>query len=217
MAPGQEDSDNGFFPKDFYSVAGSTYAYLLGSHGPSKCVDSTSLYTDRYDNGILCNAPLRSFKIYTRGLTEASAKMLKVQVWWNNRGLSGQIGSANSEQFVGFHRIGDPGRTVKQGYSFPIMSGLDQSYRISLFDPSDGSTDNLPLDWVIEVSIEPDGMLTTHKIYMYDRTQIIFLILLLHFHIMSHHIVLWPCNWQPIWDRWSSLCQHSWEELWYGW
>ena len=66
----------------------------------------------------------------------------------NNRGLSGQIGSANLEQLVGFHRIGDPGRTVKQGYSFPIMSGLDQSYRISLFDPSDGSTDNLPLGLV---------------------------------------------------------------------
>ena len=150
VAPGQEDLPNGFFPEGYHSVAGSTYSYLLASPGPRKCIDSSSLYGDRFDNGILCNAPLRSFKIYSRGLTESTAPMLKVEVWFNSLGLLGQNGPANAEQLVGFHMIGD--WSVKQGFSFPIMAGLSQSYRVSLFDQNEGTTSWIPLDWVIEFS-----------------------------------------------------------------
>lgn len=147
-APGQEGSI-GFFPQGYTSLAGATYSYLLASPGPRKCIDSTPTHGNRYDNGILCNAPLRSFKIYSRGVVAAIAPMLKVEVWFNNWGLAGQNGPANAEQLVGFHDIGG---TPKQGYSFPIISGLEQSYRISLYDPNDQSTSDIPLDWVIEFS-----------------------------------------------------------------
>jgi hypothetical protein len=150
VVPGQEDLPNGFFPEGYHSVAGSTYSYLLASPGPRKCIDSSPLYGDRFDNGILCNAPLRSFKMYSRGLTGSTAPMLKVEVWFNSLGLLGQNGPANAEQLVGFHMIGD--LSVKQGYSFPIMAGLSQSYRISLFDQNEGTTSAVPLDWVIEFS-----------------------------------------------------------------
>lgn len=153
MAPGQEDVSNGFFPNGYFALAGSTYSYLLSSPGPRKCIDSTAKYGNRYDNGILCNAPLRSFKIYSRGLSEATAPMLKVEVWFNSLGLSGQNGPANAEQLVGFHIIGGPdSNNVKQGYSFPIISGLEQSYRISLYDENDEAISVIPLDWVIEFS-----------------------------------------------------------------
>jgi hypothetical protein len=150
VAPGQEELPNGFFPDGFYSVAGSAFSYLLSSPGPRKCIDSTPLYGNRYDSGILCNAPLRSFKIYSRGLTESTAPVLKIEVWFNSLGLLGQNGPANAVQLVGFHVIND--WNVKQGYSFPIMTGLSQSYRISLFDQNEGTTYEIPLDWVIEFS-----------------------------------------------------------------
>jgi hypothetical protein len=151
LAPGRETSSTGFFPDGFTSLAGGTYSYLLSSPGPRKCIDTSASFGNRYDNGILCNAPLRSFKIYSRGLTEATAPMLKVEVWFNSLGLRGQNGPANAEQMVGFHIIGGPDSTnEKQGYAFPIMSGLEQSYKISLYDNVTSTLSEIPSDWVIE-------------------------------------------------------------------
>lgn len=148
-APGQ--TPNAFFPSGYTSLAGSTYSYLLSSPGPRKCIDSTPLYGNRYDNAILCNAPLRSFKIYSRGLTTATAPKLKLEVFWNNWGLSGQNGPANAEQLIGFFINGGPESKI-QGYSFPVISGLTQSYRVSLYNEIDGTTSNIPQEWVIEFS-----------------------------------------------------------------
>lgn len=151
LAPGR--FENGFFPQGFRSLAGATYTYLLASPGPRKCIDSSAIYGNRYDNGILCNADLRSFKIYSRGLTEATALTLKIEVWFNSLGLSGQNGPPNAEQLVGFHIIGGAESTsVKQGYSFPIMAGLTQSYKIFLYDEAAGTSHSIPSDWVIEFS-----------------------------------------------------------------
>ena len=83
-------------------------------------------YGDLYDGGILCKVPLRSLKIYTRGLFPNSAPNLVVEIWYNRP----QSGDPDSSQIIGFHQTGSSG--PKQGYSLPVIPSAEHSYRLSV-------------------------------------------------------------------------------------
>ena len=86
--------------------------------------------------GILCRAPLRSLRIFTRGLTPASAQRLRVELW--------RDGVRRSTALLAFHQVGT---TKKQGYALPVLSGTAHEYVIALEDGT-----SLPEDWIIEFS-----------------------------------------------------------------
>ena len=133
------------FPQGYISLVSDKYPYLLGLPN-NLCINTSVEYGDLYDNGIMCKTELRALKIYTRGLYSGSAPQLKVDIWYNTGGISGQTGSPDSSQYVGFHQVGSDGSSKKQGYSVPVIPGRDHSYRISL------TNGNLPNDWVLEFS-----------------------------------------------------------------
>mmetsp|Transcript_43333 Transcript_43333/g.48510 ORF Transcript_43333/g.48510 Transcript_43333/m.48510 type:complete len:1556 (-) Transcript_43333:209-4876(-) len=146
------------FPPGYISLVSDKFPYLLGLPN-NVCLDTSSSssegdndYGQLYDNGILCQTELRALKIYTRDLSSGNnAPKLKVEIWKNGDGSSGQQGrSPDSSQLVGFHQVGADNASKKQGYSVPVIPGRDHSYRISL--TNDAWNGNLPSDWVIEFS-----------------------------------------------------------------
>jgi len=138
--------EGSLFPQGYVSLVSDKFQYLLGLPN-NRCVDSSLQYGDLYDNGILCKTELRALKIYTRGLRAGNAPpQLKVEIWYKDGGLNGQVGSPDSSQLIGFHQIGGDGASAKQGFSVPVIPGRSHSYKISL------TTGNLPDDWVIEYS-----------------------------------------------------------------
>ena len=142
--------ENSFFPNGFVSLVSEKFTYLLAAPN-NICVRSASLgneYSTLYGGSILCKVPLRALKIYTRNLTSNSARNLKVKVWFNTFGLSGQNVTPDVEQEIGFHQIGGDYSSKRQGYSLPVIPGKDKSYSLSL----SGGDGNLPLDWVVEFS-----------------------------------------------------------------
>jgi len=148
---GGNDLPASLFPSGYVSLVSPEFTYLLDAPD-NLCVLSSSLGSQHgtvYDGGILCKVPLRSLKVYTRGLVSGSAPRLKVEVWFNDRGLAGQDpNSIDAWQEIGFHQIGGDNQTDKQGYSIPVIPGTDKSYRLSLT----ASNPNIPHDWVIEFS-----------------------------------------------------------------
>jgi len=142
------DLDGPIFPSGFVSLVSSKFNYLL-SVPENLCVMSRSLgseYGLLYDDGILCKVPLRTLKIYSRGLVSGSAPALRVDAWFQGGGS--QSGPPNTSQNIGFHQVGEDYKTRKQGYSLPVIPGLNHSYRLSLVT-ADG---NIPRDWVVEFS-----------------------------------------------------------------
>lgn len=140
-----EQTQDLVFPAGYISLVSSKYEYLLST--PS-CVLSSDLgYGQRYDNGILCQVPLRALKIYSRGLVnDDSAPFLSVATWFNGQGVESQSTMLPSViQEIPFQEISG---TAKQGFSLPVIPGTEQSYKLSL-TTGDG---NIPDDWVIEFS-----------------------------------------------------------------
>ncbi len=138
--------DGSVFPPGFVSLVSSQFSYLLSVPGEI-CVLSSSLGSDIgviYDNGILCKVSLRSLKLYTRGLTSASASNILVNAWFGVE--KGDVPHAAQE--IRFHQVGGDNQTGKQGYSLPVIPGVDNTYHVSLV----GSDPNIPLDWVVEFS-----------------------------------------------------------------
>lgn len=137
------------FPKGYVSLVSDRYDYLLDAPR-DVCVSSYHLgLEDRYDNGILCKVPLRSLKVYSRGLRDNSeVPSLKVEVWFNNHNGIAQHSATrpSTTQFYPFHQI--DGDSKRQGYSFPVIPSLSVSYRLSLNSGDRG----IPDDWVIEFS-----------------------------------------------------------------
>jgi len=140
-----------FFPPGYVSLVSSKFNYLLNAPN-NACVKSTTLgsyYGQVYYDSILCKKPLRTLKLFSRGLVSYSAPQLKLEVWFNNEGLAGQdLGGADVSQMIGFHQVGGNDQTLKQGYALPVIPGSEQSYRLSL----NRSDSKIPLDWVIEFS-----------------------------------------------------------------
>ena len=132
--------EDNFFPPGYVSLVSAKFNYLLSLPG-SPCVPSTA-YGNRYDNGILCKVPIRALKIYSEGLVSATAPSMLVEMWYNRT----ESGAADASQSIGFHQIGGDNQTPKQGYSLPIVPGIEHSYRISLMD---GNGD-IPSSWVSE-------------------------------------------------------------------
>lgn len=144
LAPPEEPNPSGhIFPPSFCALASATHAYLLAlklRDGEDACVTAASLgLATRYDDGILCRRPLRALRLYTRGLSTASAPQLSVELW--------QGGARASAAAVAFHVTGGDGATKKQGYALPVATGDDVEYRVAL---ADGSP--LPAEWIIEFS-----------------------------------------------------------------
>eukprot|EP00551_Chaetoceros_affinis_P006400 CAMPEP_0203682988 /NCGR_PEP_ID=MMETSP0090-20130426/47288_1 /ASSEMBLY_ACC=CAM_ASM_001088 /TAXON_ID=426623 /ORGANISM="Chaetoceros affinis, Strain CCMP159" /LENGTH=1506 /DNA_ID=CAMNT_0050552109 /DNA_START=94 /DNA_END=4614 /DNA_ORIENTATION=+ len=138
--------DGSIFPPGFVSVVSSKFTYLLTVPG-QKCVPSNTLGSDIgyiYDNGILCKVPLRSLKIYSRGLTSGSAPNILINAWFGGE----KEGVPHASQQIAFHQVGGDNQTKKQGYSFPVIPGVENTYQISLL----GGNQNIPLDWVVEFS-----------------------------------------------------------------
>ena len=119
-----------FLPKSYQSLVSSVYPYLLAT---GVCDSATTLgLAKRYENGILCKAPLRALKVYSK---VAGASLL-VQVWK----ASNTAGAPIAEQYVPFYSSS----SWKQGYKFPVIPGPDYFYRISL------SGSDVPADWIID-------------------------------------------------------------------
>lgn len=147
LAPPEMPNAQGhIFPAGYVALASSSYPYLLqlrDTGGSALCVSAVSLgVATRYDNGILCRAPLRTIKVYSRGLTRATAVSLLVEIW-QGEGLVTSVA-------VPFDQRGGDGETRKQGYAFPVVPHgpeLSCEYRISL---AGGAP--LPQAWVVEFS-----------------------------------------------------------------
>lgn len=80
--PEAANPDGHIFPPTFSSLASSYFTYLLPLGGGGTCVTSASLgVAARYDGGILCRAPLRPLRVYTRDLSNGTAPRLHVEVY----------------------------------------------------------------------------------------------------------------------------------------
>jgi hypothetical protein len=141
--------ENSIFPQGFVSLVSSKYTYLLNLPG-EPCVLSSTISSEvgrLYDAGILCNVPLRSLKVWTRGLDAWNAPGLQVEFWYNKGGVDSQIVyTRDTMQVIGFHQIGST--SPKQGYSLPVMAGIEHSYRLSLTT----GDQEVPSDWIVEFS-----------------------------------------------------------------
>jgi len=120
--------EDSFFPQGYVSLVSHHYTYLLNLPG-SLCILSSTQFGDRYDGGILCKVPLRSLKVYSRGLTTATAPSGLIEVWYGRE----ESGEPDASQWIAFHEIGG---TRKQGYSFPVIPGSEHYYKISPTFPS---------------------------------------------------------------------------------
>ena len=141
--------DDSIFPGGFVSLVSWQYTYLLNLPG-EPCVLSTTISAESgflYDSGILCKVPLRSLKVWSRGLEPWTAPDVKVEFWFmRGGGVDSQVTPPDSTQVIGFHQIGSD--SPKQGFSFPVIPGTEHSYRLSLAT-GDGQ---IPSDWIVEFS-----------------------------------------------------------------
>ena len=141
--------ENSIFPQGFVSLVSSEYKYLLNLPD-EPCIMSSSISSEfgrLYDNGILCRVPLRSLKVWSRGLDPwATPPALKVEIWYARGGVDSQVSSPDSSQLIAFHQIGS--NSPKQGFSLPVIPGVEHSYQLSL------TTGNgqIPSDWIVEFS-----------------------------------------------------------------
>jgi hypothetical protein len=135
--------EHSIFPSGFVSLVSSKFSYLL-SLPNQVCVPSTQ-FGQLYDGGILCRVPLRALKVYSQGLVPGNAPNLKVEIWFNKGGVANQIGNPDSTQLIGFHQTG---WTPRQGFSFPVITSVQHSYRLSL---TTGNGD-IPSSWIVEFS-----------------------------------------------------------------
>ena len=147
LAPPEALSGNShghIFPPTFVSLCSSSFEYLLNiTYG--SCVLAESLGVgQRYDYGILCRTELRALRVYTRDLTINTAQRLLVQV--HHRPSPKSSARLVSEMLIPFHRVAE---TKKQGYSLPVVPGLELGLEYSL-SLEDGST--IPAWWIIEFS-----------------------------------------------------------------
>jgi hypothetical protein len=137
--------NNSIFPAGYVSLVSNKYEYLLSLPG-NICTGSSDISSTigkLYSNGILCKIPLRSLKIYTRGLNKGTAPNLMAEMWFNQGGVENQSVPPDASQLVRFHSLGQ-----KQGYSLPVIPGTEHSYRLSLASGSG----TIPSDWVVEFS-----------------------------------------------------------------
>ena len=147
LAPPEAIAGNpggGIFPPTFTSLCSSSFSYLLAIDD-GQCVAASSLgLGSRFGDGILCQPELRALRIYTRGMSRATAPRLRVQLYQRG-GFFGTNG-LRSELLLPLHQVAD---TKKQGYSLPVVAGLGLSleYRLAL---EDGSI--LPAEWIVEYS-----------------------------------------------------------------
>lgn len=143
-----DETEDLVFPSGYVSLVSQHFTYLLSAPN-NACVTSTSLgLGTRYSNGILCKVPLRALKIYSRNQNSSTGSAMLVEVWFDDQGVASQTNPPSASQIIGFHQIGDNGRSEKQGYSFPVIPGTTQSYRVSLANGNGA----VPKDWVIEFS-----------------------------------------------------------------
>ena len=144
--------ENLVFPDGYMSLVSSRFTYLLSAPN-GVCVSSISLGLGvRYDNGILCKAPLRSLKIYSRGLVnDGTAPTMIVNAWFGVIDTQILQASPTATQSIPFHQIGS---TNKQGYALPVIPGTEQYYKLSIDNIFNGDIPHgwVPHDWVVEFS-----------------------------------------------------------------
>ncbi len=142
---GGESLEHSLLPEGYVSVVSERFTYLL-VHPNNVCVLSSAMSAElgtRYDNGILCMVPLRSLKIYSRNQLIGNNPLdLRVEAWFNN---SSRNGAPNAAQNLRYHQIGGDNQSQKQGYSIPIIPGVENTYRLSMVNGQ-----NVPNDWIIE-------------------------------------------------------------------
>lgn len=136
------------FPPGYVSLVSNKFTYLLNL--PDLCNRSSDISLGSlYPDAILCKVPLRSLKIYTRGLYSGSAPDFLMKMWYNKGGVQNQTGFPDASQIINFHQIGaDNANPSKQGYSFPVIPSIHHSYRLSL----EAENSSIPMDWVVEFS-----------------------------------------------------------------
>lgn len=120
------------FPPEYNSVVGGNFDYLLNLPQENCVASGTIGLGGRYDNGILCGAPLTALKIFTRN--HGGGDLLLTV-------FDRQTGVQLAQQAVPHLNITDR----KQGYSVPVISGDRYRYEVSLASGSD-----IDPDWVID-------------------------------------------------------------------
>lgn len=137
-----------FFPPGYVSLVSSKFDYLLSMPG-NICELSTSIgLGELYDNGILCRAPLRALRVYSKRLLSNVSPPLRVDIFHRSGGISQQTNTADATTYIPYHQTGGDFQSRKQGYAFPVVVGLEHSYRLGI----GYSNEDFPLDWVVEYS-----------------------------------------------------------------
>ena len=143
LAPPEEANLSGnIFPAGYCSLVSKFHSWLLQHGGTSSADKTCTLSTSsRFDNGILCKRPVRAIRIYSRNIDATTAKKVKLELFHQSDATN-----ALATFLVPFQATeGSPAK--KQGYAFPVITGLDHTYKLSLEGGSD-----LPADWIIEFS-----------------------------------------------------------------
>jgi hypothetical protein len=110
--PEQANPSGNIFPSGYCSLVSNFFTYLLKHDGGKTCKFASD--ATRYGNGILCNKPVRSIRIYTRGLTTGSAKKIRIRIYT-------AAGNLVETFAMPFHET----TSEKQGYAFPVIAAFD--------------------------------------------------------------------------------------------
>jgi hypothetical protein len=145
-----------FFPPGFQSLVSFYWTYLLDLPG---CIKAQGAI---YGGGILCEGPLRSLKIYSRGQTRANHDDLWLSV------SDATTGRIITNFTIEYHQVGaDASASAKQGYAFPVLADSRFIYDVSLIKGISGAP--LPADWIVVFSepvfgnrwLQPDEIILT--------------------------------------------------------
>ncbi|NKI34183.1 hypothetical protein HFP89_03260 [Wenzhouxiangella sp. XN79A] len=120
------------FPPEFNAVVGGNFNYLLDLPEENCAASGAIGLGGRYDNGILCAAPLTALKVFTRNHAGGDLVMTV---------FDRQTGNQLAQQTVPHLAITDR----KQGYSVPVISGDRYRYVLTLASGQDFAP-----DWVID-------------------------------------------------------------------
>jgi hypothetical protein len=135
-----------FFPPGFQSLVSFYWTYLLDLPG---CKEAEGLWYEIYGGGILCEGPLRSLKIYSRGQTRAN----HVDLWLSV--MDSTTGDIITNFTIEYHQVGDDASaTGKQGYAFPVLADTRFVYDVSIAPitrAKNGENGGLE-DWIVVFS-----------------------------------------------------------------
>lgn len=150
----QRGGEARFFPSGYVSLVAPKWTYLLQTGACHLAADIADAFSapvrgaaevsSLYGSGIFCNRALRGLRIFPR---QTQTRPLRLEIIVH----SSVIASFTLPYWTSNPSVINPianGHPGQQGYAFPVLSGTDFEYRISM---ASGSPD-IPSDWIIEFS-----------------------------------------------------------------